>query len=163
MDTTSEKPVQGEIKPEEKPSIDQNAQTEKFRFYLAMVLIMGFLILIGLSLLGGYTDPLVLAGIFSGWIAAVMGFYFIQQGADKAHAQALEATKTSTAFQKQAESSTLQAESSKLQAESSKLTSSTQMDEVTKTAKEEIEKLTQELEKSYKLIAVLLKKTGDDK
>lgn len=113
---------------------------------MAFTLILGFLFLIGLALLGGYADPVVLTGIFSGWIAAVIGFYFIQQGADKAHAQAAEATKTSAAFQRQAESSTQ--------------LGTTQLDVVKAEAMRKIDELTRLSEEKDKLIEALFNKTN---
>ncbi len=68
---------------------------EKFRFCLAFLLLGGFLALIAIAMIGGYADPLVLAGVFSGWIAAIIGFYFIQQNAEDAIEQAKNATSLS--------------------------------------------------------------------
>ncbi|MBN1110187.1 MAG: hypothetical protein JXA45_05450, partial [Methanomassiliicoccales archaeon] len=38
----------------------------------------------------------VMAGVFSGWIAAIIGFYFIQQNAEDAIEQATKATSLSS-------------------------------------------------------------------
>jgi hypothetical protein len=66
--------------------------TENHRFILAMLLICSFMIIIGLAVLGtifwGYTGIANLIGFFSGWIAAIIGFYFLQQNAAGAQATA---------------------------------------------------------------------------
>lgn len=64
---------------------------EKYRFSLAFLLLGGFIFLIAAAMIGEYADPLVLAGVFSGWIAAIIGFYFIQQNAEDAVDQANKA------------------------------------------------------------------------
>ena len=48
-------------------------------FWIALVLILSFMaiLLIPVSA-GNYQDAKDLAGIFSGWIAAIIGFYFMQ-------------------------------------------------------------------------------------
>lgn len=71
--------------------------TESHRFLLAMLFIGGFLIIMFAALLGEfsgmYTGLEDLAAIFSGWITAVMGFYFLQQNTEKAQQQTIEVTK----------------------------------------------------------------------
>jgi hypothetical protein len=71
--------------------------TEEHRFYLAILFIGGFLVIMGLALLGqffwGYTGIKDLAAIFSGWIVAIIGFYFAQQNTAQAHQQAMVVTK----------------------------------------------------------------------
>lgn len=71
--------------------------TESHRFSLAILFIGGFLIIMFAALLGEfagkYTGLKDLAAIFSGWITAVMGFYFLQQNTEKAQQQTTEATK----------------------------------------------------------------------
>jgi len=66
--------------------------TENHRFILAMLLIGSFMVIIGLAVLGtifwGYTGIANLIGFFSGWIAAIIGFYFLQQNAAGAQAAA---------------------------------------------------------------------------
>ncbi|MDD1772266.1 MAG: hypothetical protein LUQ09_05030 [Methanomassiliicoccales archaeon] len=75
---------------------------EKYRFSLAFLLLGGFIALIAVAMIGGYADPLVLAGVFSGWIAAIIGFYFIQQNAEDAIAQAGKATELSSEIKTEA-------------------------------------------------------------
>lgn len=66
---------------------------EQHRYYLAALLIGGFLLLLGYDLWeGGYFDIATLAGIFSGWIVAVIGFYFMDQASDRTQQQALTIT-----------------------------------------------------------------------
>jgi len=75
---------------------------EKYRFSLAFLLLGGFIALIAVAMIGGYADPLVLAGVFSGWIAAIIGFYFIQQNAEDAIVQASKATDLSAEIKTEA-------------------------------------------------------------
>ncbi|UCE91291.1 MAG: EI24 domain-containing protein [Methanobacteriota archaeon] len=56
---------------------------EVFRFTLAVVLIGGFLIILGIAMVGNFTDVPTLAGVFSGWIVAVVAFYFMEQASDR--------------------------------------------------------------------------------
>lgn len=60
---------------------------EKHRFFLAMTLIVGLMVLIGIAIMVGEPDAITLSGTFSGWIAAVTGFYFLQQSAERAQQQ----------------------------------------------------------------------------
>jgi hypothetical protein len=69
---------------------------ERYRFSLAFLLLGGFIFLIAAAMMGGYADPIVMAGVFSGWIAAIIGFYFIQQNAEDAIDQANKATSLSS-------------------------------------------------------------------
>jgi hypothetical protein len=72
--------------------------TESHRYYLAMFLIVSFMVIMGLAVVGtifyGYTGIATLVGFFSGWIAAIIGFYFLQQNTAGAQAQAKAATDT---------------------------------------------------------------------
>jgi len=61
--------------------------TESHRFWLAVVLVGGFVLILLVAMVGGYEEPSALAGIFSGWIVAIIGFYFIQQASDRAAQQ----------------------------------------------------------------------------
>ena len=58
--------------------------TEYLRFILAMSIILGSLITLGVAMLGGYADAPTMAGIFSGWIVAIVAFYFMEQASDRA-------------------------------------------------------------------------------
>ncbi len=66
--------------------------TERHRFLLAMLFIGGFLIIMGVALVGSFTASFTglenLATVFSGWITAVIGFYFLQSNTEKAQEQA---------------------------------------------------------------------------
>ena len=42
--------------------------------------------------MGGYFDIATLAGIFSGWIVAIIGFYFMDQASDRTQQQAISIT-----------------------------------------------------------------------
>lgn len=53
-----------------------------------MAFVVGLLCLIAISIIARYPDPIVLSGTFNGWIAAITGFYFLQQTADKVQQQA---------------------------------------------------------------------------
>jgi hypothetical protein len=57
-----------------------------------MVFIVSFMFIMGIAVLGtvfwGYTGIANLVGFFSGWVAAVIGFYFLQQNAAGAQAVA---------------------------------------------------------------------------
>ncbi len=56
---------------------------ELFRFVLAMTIIIGFLVILLSALLGKLSDVSALAGIFSGWIVAIVAFYFMEQASDR--------------------------------------------------------------------------------
>lgn len=69
---------------------DEKAEKKKwweskdlFRFSLAMTIIIGFLIILGIAIVGQFTDIPTLAGIFSGWIVAIIAFYFMEQASDR--------------------------------------------------------------------------------
>jgi septin family protein len=74
---------------------DLNVIKEKHRFCLSALLIGGFLVLVGISVYQSPPDPLVLSGIFSGWIVSIIGFYFLQQNVETAQGQAKEAIRKS--------------------------------------------------------------------
>ncbi len=61
--------------------------TDDHRFALAVILVAGFMILIGIAMMGGYKAPIDLAGIFSGWIVAIIGFYFLEQSSERSAKQ----------------------------------------------------------------------------
>ncbi len=63
-------------KKESEPGTDSR---EKYRFVLAMTILILFGLLLTATMAGGYTDPTVLAGMFSGWIVAIIGFYFMDE------------------------------------------------------------------------------------
>lgn len=127
---------------EEKISRREFTQRELYRFCLATILISGFLILICIAMIGGYADPNILAGIFSGWIAAVIGFYFIQQGAERAQEQAAQATRTTTRLQEEAQST--------------RAIGMSEVDELRDVARKEIERLTKQIEERDGFIGQLL-------
>jgi hypothetical protein len=67
--------------------------TEGHRFWLAVLLVGGFLALLFIDLImGGYYDIATLAGIFSGWIVAIIGFYFMDQASARTQQQAVSIT-----------------------------------------------------------------------
>ena len=67
---------------------------ENHRFWFAVLLISGMLIIISIPIFQGkYDDGKNLAAVFSGWITAVVGFYFLQQNTEKAQQQAQQAIK----------------------------------------------------------------------
>ncbi|MEW5748051.1 MAG: hypothetical protein AB1793_04600 [Candidatus Thermoplasmatota archaeon] len=55
------------------------ASREAYRFILAMAILIIFGMLLVATMAGGYTDPTVIAGMFSGWIVAIIGFYFMDE------------------------------------------------------------------------------------
>lgn len=71
-----------------KGTLDLEERTENHRILLAVVLIGGFVIVLLVAMAGGYAEPSVLAGIFSGWIVAIIGFYFLGQASDRVQQQA---------------------------------------------------------------------------
>jgi len=72
---------------------DLAQRREQHRYNLASLLIGGFLIILGGDLwMGGYFDIATLAGIFSGWIVAIIGFYFMDQASDRTQQQAISIT-----------------------------------------------------------------------
>jgi len=64
-----------------------------FRFVIALVLIVGFLYIVYICLTNGYATLEVVAGVFSGWILAVITFYFMDQAAGRTQQQAEVITK----------------------------------------------------------------------
>jgi hypothetical protein len=79
----------------EKDSLQKS--TESHRFHLAMLFIGGFLAIMIIALVGEffamYSGLKDLAATFSGWITAVIGFYFLQQNTERAQEQAKDAIK----------------------------------------------------------------------
>lgn len=71
--------------------------SENHRYGLAMLLIGGFLVIIFAGLIGAiffsYAGMESLAATFSGWITAVIGFYFLQQNTERAQLQTRDATR----------------------------------------------------------------------
>jgi methyl-accepting chemotaxis protein len=71
--------------------------TEYHRYGLAMLLIGGFLVIMFAGLIGAiffsYAGMESLAATFSGWITAVIGFYFLQQNTERAQLQSRDATR----------------------------------------------------------------------
>lgn len=108
--------------------------TEVFRFTLAVILVGGFLAILLINLIGGYADIPTLASIFSAWIVAIIGFYFMDQASDRTQRQAIYVT--SKADEK---------------ANNMAQTSAERTEEFTKKAKAEIDKLRQEKAKAVKL------------
>jgi len=64
---------------------------ENHRFWLAILFIGGFLVIMFTALLGTFFQVFTgikdLAAIFSGWITAVLAFYFLQSNTEKAQEQ----------------------------------------------------------------------------
>jgi len=63
-----------------------------------------------------YTSTKDLAGIFSGWIVAIVGFYFLQQNAEKAQASSSDAVKAAASATQQATTANQQATTAAQQA-----------------------------------------------
>jgi hypothetical protein len=83
-------------KPSEKGPAKEDVlqqSTESHRFWLATLFILGFLAIMFTALFGLYTGVKDLAAIFSGWITAIMGFYFLQQNTERAQQQTMIVTK----------------------------------------------------------------------
>lgn len=57
---------------------------EIYRFILATIIIGSFLVILLAAMIGGYADVPTLSGIFSGWIVAIVAFYFMEQASDRA-------------------------------------------------------------------------------
>ncbi|WXG42575.1 MAG: hypothetical protein WED04_00450 [Promethearchaeati archaeon SRVP18_Atabeyarchaeia-1] len=95
--------------------------TEKHRYVLAMVFIGSFMLIMGLAVLAtifwGYTGIANLVGFFSGWVAAVIGFYFLQQNV--AGAQAIAKVAADQAARQSALVSKLVEDKSKLLSQTS--------------------------------------------
>lgn len=77
-------------------NLDLQLRQEQNRFWIATLLIGGFLILIAISLLMKYSTPEVLSGIFGAWILAIVGFYFQQQNVDNANKRAKDTVDQTT-------------------------------------------------------------------
>jgi len=60
-------------------------------FWIALLLILSFMAILVIPVASGdYQEAKDLAGIFSGWIAAIIGFYFMQGQTQQAAAAARE-------------------------------------------------------------------------
>jgi len=68
------------------PNLEE--RTEFHRFFLAAILVVGFMFVLIVAMAGGYAEPSALASIFSGWIVAIIGFYFLGQASDRVQQQA---------------------------------------------------------------------------
>jgi uncharacterized protein HemX len=70
--------------------------TENHRFRIAIVFIVGSIAILMVALvgeiLGSYQGVANLAGILSGWLTAVIGFYFLGQSEAQARQRSREAT-----------------------------------------------------------------------
>jgi len=65
-------------------SYSADSKKEGHRFYLALVIIFIFGAVLVVAMIGKYADPPTLAGIFSGWIVAIIAFYFMDEASDRA-------------------------------------------------------------------------------
>lgn len=121
--------------------------TENHRFYLAMAFLCGFFITLIVALFGEllelYSGVKDLAGIFSGWITAIVGFYFLQQNTARAQQQAKEATKEASDARKASEVATKR---------TVKLTSASESN---------VEELTETIEKQKRFISELISKLDE--
>ncbi len=61
--------------------------TDFYRFVLALTIILGFFGFLVLALVRNFEDIPTLTGVFSGWIVAIIGFYFMEQASDRAATQ----------------------------------------------------------------------------
>ena len=81
-----------------KTDLQLQESTESHRYNLAMLFVFSFMVIMFFALLGtifwGYTGIANLVGFFSGWVAAIIGFYFLQQNTAGAQAQAKVATES---------------------------------------------------------------------
>jgi uncharacterized membrane protein YgaE (UPF0421/DUF939 family) len=79
-----------------KTDLQLQESTEFHRYILAMLFVFSFMVIMVIAVLGtvfwGYTGIANLVGFFSGWVAAIIGFYFLQQNTAGAQAQAKVAT-----------------------------------------------------------------------
>jgi len=84
--------------------------TENHRYGLAMLLIGGFLVIMFAGVIGaiffGYAGMESLAATFSGWITAVIGFYFLQQNTERAQLQTRDATRNAAEASREVVSAT---------------------------------------------------------
>jgi uncharacterized membrane protein YccC len=60
---------------------------EMYRFALAFTILVIFALMLVSALWGGYADPVVLGGMFSGWIVAIVGFYFMDEASQRSLGQ----------------------------------------------------------------------------
>ncbi len=82
--------------PPVKPTTESDA-TDGYgsRFYIALALIVGMLIILVISVAQAqYTQTTQLAAIFSGWITTIVAFYFYGQSSAQAQNQLKAATQT---------------------------------------------------------------------
>lgn len=62
---------------------------ENHRFWLAIALVLTMAVIIAIpTLYQSYNNAQLLAGIFSGWIATAVGFYFMHESTTQAQQQA---------------------------------------------------------------------------
>ncbi len=63
-----------------------NLKTESHRFYLAVLIVVAMVSLISIpTFFRDYDSSKELAAIFSGWITAIVGFYFLQQNTERVY------------------------------------------------------------------------------
>ncbi len=66
-----------------------DALMENHRFWLAIALVLTMAVIIAIpTLYQSYNNAQLLAGIFSGWIATAVGFYFMHESTTQAQQQA---------------------------------------------------------------------------
>jgi len=79
-----------------KTDLQMQESTESHRYWLAMLIVLSFMVIMIIAVVGtifyAYTGIANLVGYFSSWIAAIVGFYFLQQNTAGAQAQAKVAT-----------------------------------------------------------------------
>lgn len=101
------------------PPSDLDRDERRRGFHIALVLILGAFLLMLIPILGGDVQGgKDLAAIFSGWIAAIIGFYFFQGQAEQAAAAAevAERQRASEALRDMAKSlAALEAQNARLQ------------------------------------------------
>lgn len=79
------------------------ASTEGHRFYIALVILIGMILIIAIPVLyEQYDSAKDLAAIFSGWMTSVVGFYFLQQNTEKAQQQTKIATEEASQARREA-------------------------------------------------------------
>lgn len=61
-----------------------DSKREGYRFGLALVILVIFGLVLVVAMVGKYAEPQTLAGIFSGWIVAIIAFYFMDAASDRA-------------------------------------------------------------------------------
>lgn len=62
----------------------------KHRFCIAIAIVSGLLFLLFTSIITRYPDPLLMSGLFSGWMTAIIGFYFLNETALRIAGQLME-------------------------------------------------------------------------